>query len=79
MGLFDILRGKRELKQPAADRLFAMSTAYIKLDMELMHRADRRQFVHDVRTEAYHLFEAAIGKVRIVPPGSFLWLKLVGV
>src|SRR3954468_9162937 len=35
MGLFDILRGKRELKQPAADRLFAMSTAYIKLEMEL--------------------------------------------
>jgi hypothetical protein len=35
MGLFDILRGKREIKQPAADRLFAMSTAYIKLEMEL--------------------------------------------
>jgi hypothetical protein len=32
MGLFDILRGKRELKQPAPDRLFAMSTAYV--DME---------------------------------------------
>jgi hypothetical protein len=28
MGLFDILRGKREIKQPAMDRLFAMSTAY---------------------------------------------------
>jgi hypothetical protein len=28
MGLFDIIRGKREIKQPAADRLFAMSTAY---------------------------------------------------
>ena len=38
MGFLDILRGKRELKQPAADRLFAMSTAYVKLDMELeMH------------------------------------------
>jgi hypothetical protein len=35
MGLFDILRGKRELKMPAPDRLFAMSTAYVKLDMEL--------------------------------------------
>jgi hypothetical protein len=35
MGLFDVLRGKRELKQPASDRLFAMSTAYVKLDMEL--------------------------------------------
>ena len=35
MGLLDILRGKRELKQPAADRLFAMSTAYVKLETEL--------------------------------------------
>ena len=35
MGFLDILRGKRELKQPAADRLFAMSTAYIKFEMEL--------------------------------------------
>ena len=35
MGFLDILRGKRELKQPAADRLFAMSTAYVKLEMEL--------------------------------------------
>ena len=35
MGLLDVLRGKRELKQPAPDRLFAMSTAYVKLDMEL--------------------------------------------
>src|SRR3954454_11889165 len=35
MGLFDILRGKRDLKQPAADRLFAMSTAYVKLELEL--------------------------------------------
>ena len=39
MGLFDILRGKRELKQPAADRLFAMSTAYVKLEMELEMRS----------------------------------------
>jgi hypothetical protein len=35
VGLFDILRGKRELKQPAADRLFAMATAYVKLEDEL--------------------------------------------
>ena len=35
MGLFDVLRGKRELKQPAADRLFAMSTAYVKMETEL--------------------------------------------
>ena len=35
LGFLDILRGKRELKQPAPDRLFAMSTAYVKLEMEL--------------------------------------------
>src|SRR5918999_977243 len=35
MGLLDIPRGKRELKQPADDRLFAMSTAYVKLELEL--------------------------------------------
>ena len=35
MGFMDILRGKRELKQPAADRLFAMSTAYVKMETEL--------------------------------------------
>jgi hypothetical protein len=35
MGLFDVLRGKREIKKPAADRLFAMSTAYVKLELEL--------------------------------------------
>jgi cysteine synthase len=35
VGFLDVLRGKRELKQPAPDRLFAMSTAYVKLDMEL--------------------------------------------
>jgi hypothetical protein len=39
VGLFDVLRGKRELKQPAADRLFAMSTAYVKLEMELEMRS----------------------------------------
>jgi hypothetical protein len=35
VGFLDILRGKRELKQPAPDRLFAMTTAYVKMDMEL--------------------------------------------
>jgi hypothetical protein len=35
MGFMDILRGRRELKQPAPDRLFAMTTAYVKLEMEL--------------------------------------------
>jgi hypothetical protein len=32
VGLFDILRGKREIKQPAMDRLFAMSTAYVSME-----------------------------------------------
>jgi hypothetical protein len=35
LGFLDILRGKRELKQPAPDRLFAMSTAYVKMELEL--------------------------------------------
>ncbi len=35
MGFLDVLRGKRELKKPAPDRLFAMSTAYVTLEMEL--------------------------------------------
>jgi hypothetical protein len=35
VGFLDVLRGKRELKQPAPDRLFAMSTAHVKLDLEL--------------------------------------------
>jgi hypothetical protein len=36
MGLFDVIRGKRALKQPApTDRLFAMSTAQVTLELEL--------------------------------------------
>ena len=36
MGFLDILRGKREIKQAAPPTaLFAMSTAYVKLEMEL--------------------------------------------
>ena len=35
MGLRDVLRGKRELKKPASDRLFAMATAYVELEGSL--------------------------------------------
>jgi hypothetical protein len=36
MGFLDVLMGKRKLAGPAAqDRLFAMSTAYVKLETEL--------------------------------------------
>ena len=35
MGLLDILRGKRTLAQPAPDRLFAMSTAYVTCETSL--------------------------------------------
>jgi hypothetical protein len=35
MGLFDILAGKRKLAKPAPDRLFALTTAYIKFETEL--------------------------------------------
>jgi PspAB-like protein len=39
MGLLDVLRGRRQLKQPAPDRLFAMTTAYVKMEMELQLRS----------------------------------------
>jgi hypothetical protein len=39
VGFLDILRGRRELKQPAPDRLFAMSTAYVKMETELGHHS----------------------------------------
>ena len=35
MGFLDVLRGKRDLKKPAPDRLFAMTTAYVTLEMSL--------------------------------------------
>jgi hypothetical protein len=35
VGLFDVIAGKRKLKGPAPDRLFAMSTAYVTLDSTL--------------------------------------------
>lgn len=34
MGLFDILTGRHQVKGPAPDRLFAISTAYITLEAE---------------------------------------------
>ena len=42
MGFLDVLRGKRELKQPAPDRLFAMSTAFVKMEMELSLKSSGR-------------------------------------
>jgi hypothetical protein len=35
VGLFDVISGKRKLKGPAPDRLFAMSTAYVTLSETL--------------------------------------------
>jgi len=35
VGLFDIIGGRRKLKGPAPDRLFAMSTAYVTLETGL--------------------------------------------
>src|SRR5436190_17620063 len=35
MGFLDVLTGRRKLAAPAPDRLFAMSTAYVKLETEL--------------------------------------------
>jgi hypothetical protein len=35
MGLLDVILGKRKLASPAPDRLFAISTAYVKFETEL--------------------------------------------
>ncbi len=35
MGFLDVLTGRRKLAGPAPDRLFAISTAYVKLETEL--------------------------------------------
>jgi PspA associated protein B len=39
MGLFDIITGRRKVKQPAESRLFAMSTAAVSLEMTLELRS----------------------------------------
>jgi hypothetical protein len=35
VGLFDVILGKRKLEQPKADRLFAMTTAYVAMETQL--------------------------------------------
>src|SRR5437588_6270833 len=35
MGLLDVILGRRKLEAPAPDRLFAVSTAYVKFETEL--------------------------------------------
>ncbi len=35
MGLFDVITGKRKLKGPAPDRIFAMTTAYVTFETAL--------------------------------------------
>jgi hypothetical protein len=35
MGLFEILTGKRKIKGPAPDRLFAMSTAAVTIESNM--------------------------------------------
>ena len=35
MGLLDVILGRSKLARPAADRLFAISTAYVKFQTEL--------------------------------------------
>jgi hypothetical protein len=35
MGLLDVILGRRKLEGPAPDRLFAISTAYVKFETEL--------------------------------------------
>ena len=46
MGFLDILRGKRELKKPAPDRLFAMSTAHVAMETGMgLHSAGKAAIV----------------------------------
>ena len=42
MGLFDILTGKRKIKPPAPDRLFAMATAAVTLELNMDLRSSGR-------------------------------------
>jgi len=42
VGLFDVLTGKRKLKGPAPDRLFALSTAYVTFTEQLGIRSRGR-------------------------------------
>jgi hypothetical protein len=42
MGIFDVLTGKRKVKQPAESRLFAMATAAITLEMSLELKSSRK-------------------------------------
>lgn len=42
MGFLDVLRGKRKLAQPAPDRLFAMSTAYVTMETAMGLRSAGR-------------------------------------
>jgi hypothetical protein len=42
MGLLDVLRGKRAVKAPAADRLFAISTAHVTFETQLGVRSRGR-------------------------------------
>jgi len=42
MGFLDVLRGRRDLKKPAADRLFAMTTAYVTMETGLAMRTTGR-------------------------------------
>jgi hypothetical protein len=39
MGLLDVILGRRKLAGPAPDRLFAISTAYVKFETELQVRS----------------------------------------
>jgi hypothetical protein len=46
VGFLDILRGKRNLKQPAPDRLFAMSTAQVTMETGMnLHAAGKAAIV----------------------------------
>ena len=85
MGFLDILRGKRELKQPAPDRLFAMSTAYVKMEMELSLKSSGKAAIGWAGTlgtralSRYREFAADAGAVRLTGSPAALASALIKV
>jgi len=70
VGLFDVLRGKRQLKKPApTDRVFAMSTAQVTLEMELkLASSGKAAIVFQPLATAD--FEGIVGEMEEVVRGS---------
>jgi PspAB-like protein len=69
VGFLDILRGKRELKKPAPDRLFAMSTAHVAMETGMgLHSAGKAAIVFQPLATAD--FEAIVRDMEEVVHGT---------